>query len=89
MEHMVTIDYETIWGSGDENAITKHTHTHVITLHFRKMNMLLVSCYILEACSIIWLQYKLVCENLSNMPSLHQIWIHFQRHLPIYVLVEI
>jgi hypothetical protein len=80
---MVAIDDETIWGSLDENAISKDTHTHIITLHFRKMNMLLVSCYILEACSIIWMQYKLVYENLSNMPLIHQIWIHFQWHLPI------
>jgi len=46
-------------------------------------------CYTQEVCLVIWMQYKLVCENLVNMLQLHQIYIHFQGHLPIYGLIEI
>jgi hypothetical protein len=35
------------------------------------------------------MQYKSVCENLTNMFILHHICIHFQKHFPIYVLMEI
>jgi hypothetical protein len=34
------------------------------------------------------MQYKLICENLTNMLILHQIHINFQGHLPIYGLIE-
>jgi hypothetical protein len=53
------------------------------------MKTLMVFCYILEVCLVIWMQYKLVCENMTNMLLLQQICIHFQGHLPIYGQIEI
>jgi hypothetical protein len=50
---------------------------------------LMVFCYTLEVCLVIWKQYKLVCENLTNMFLLYHICIHLQEHLHIYCLIEI
>jgi hypothetical protein len=35
------------------------------------MEMLIVSCYTLEVCLVVWMQYKLVHENVSITPYLH------------------
>jgi hypothetical protein len=43
----------------------------------------------LEVCLVIWMQYKSICENLTNMLLVHYICIHFQGHLPIYALIRI
>jgi hypothetical protein len=53
------------------------------------METLMVFCYTLEVGLVVWMQYKLICENMTNMLMLHQICIHFQGHLPIYGLIEI
>jgi hypothetical protein len=47
----------------------------------------MVFSYTLEVCLVIWMQYKLICENITNMLLLHQIYIHFQGRLPIYGLI--
>jgi hypothetical protein len=53
------------------------------------METLMVSCYTLEVCLLVSMQYKLVWEKIVNILLLHHICIHFHRHLPIYGRVEI
>ncbi len=51
--------------------------THVVAyIMFLKMQTLMVSCYTLGVCLVVWMQYKLACENLANMFLLHLICIH-------------
>ncbi len=87
MKHIIAIYVKTIWGSLGEKC---NMYTHI--LHFREMQMLMILFFwgcTLEVCLVILMQYKSICENLTNMFLLHQICIHLQRHLPICGIVEI
>jgi hypothetical protein len=66
MKCQMTIYVETILGSLGKKC---NMYTHMVTymLHFREMKMLMVSCYTLEVCLVIWMQYELLCESLTNM----------------------
>jgi ribosomal protein L32 len=41
------------------------------------MGILMVYYYTLEVCLVTWMQYKSVCENLTNMFLLHHVCMDF------------
>jgi hypothetical protein len=52
--------------------------------------MLMVSCYTLEICRVIWMQYKSICENLTNMFQNYTKFAFISKNIhPIYDLIEI
>ncbi len=57
--------------------------------HIRSMEIILVYYYKLEVCLVVWMLYKLVCENMVNMVLKHLICIHSLAHLTIYSLIVI
>jgi hypothetical protein len=45
------------------------------------MELLPVSCYTLGVCLVVWMQYKLICENLANMLLLHPTFLKTFAHI--------
>ncbi len=65
--------------------------------HFKRMETWIDFCYTLEVCLVIWMQYKSVCENLTNIfsitPYLHSflrtfahIWYDWDPTLVVFSL---
>lgn len=49
------------------------------------MEMILIYCYKLEICLVIWMLYKLVCDNLTNVLMIGLIWVYLSTCGPIVI----
>jgi hypothetical protein len=63
------------WGDQTGNASCIHTCSRI----YYVLNKW--SCYTFGVCLVVWMQYKLVCENMADMLLLHLICIHFQKKI--------
>jgi hypothetical protein len=49
------------------------------------MEMILIYCYKLEMCLVIWMLYKLVWDNLTNVLMIGLIWVYLSTCGPIVI----